>query len=228
MTEVSERNCTRCKRMLALENFSRQKSGKYGRLTVCKECKRTEGRAAARSGRWPSFTPQGQRSFNLRKKYGITPEQYETLFLSQERKCALCRGTEVNGNAIVRNMPVDHDHDSKHVRGILCSTCNIWLGNYEEFVSRLPLGQESIIDYLKPKDTWLTPDFPKPKDKSRKRCTKCAVTKPAAEFTMNGGYLNPSCKLCVAERVRAYYATNEKYRETTRARSRLRSKTGIN
>lgn len=228
MTEVLERVCNRCKRMLALEEFNRHPNGKYGRQSVCRECKRTEGRAAARSGRWPSFSAEGQRTFNLRKKYGITPQQYEALFLSQDSKCALCRGTDINCNLKARNMPVDHDHNSLHVRGILCGTCNVWLGNYEEFVSRLPNGHASIVDYLVPKETWLTPNFPKPKDNSSKRCGKCGETRVAAEFTVNKGYLNANCKQCEAERVRNYYATNEKYREATRARARSWKKPVVN
>lgn len=220
MTEVFERICNRCKRMLALENFNRQGSGKYGRQAVCRECKRTEGREAARTGRWPSFTRDGQRTFNLRTKYGITPEQYESLFLSQDKKCALCRGTEINANTKSLNMPVDHDHGSLHVRGILCGTCNMWLGNYEEFVSKLPNGQASIIEYLVPKDSWLTPDFPKPKDRSSKCCGKCGAVKLAAEFTVNKGYMNANCKQCEAERVRNYYAANQNYRKAVRDRSR--------
>lgn len=66
------------------------------------------------------------------KTYGITPEQYATLWNKQGEACAICR-TSVNGSG--RAWHVDHDHDTGYVRGILCHRCNVSLGRSKVLTS---------------------------------------------------------------------------------------------
>lgn len=223
--DATERECTRCKQMQALENFSRQKGGKYGRLSVCRACKITEGRAAKESGRWPSFSSSNQRTYRLLNHYGMTDTQYDALLVQQEHKCALCAQLPNGNNHRNKKLVVDHDHDSGHIRGLLCSTCNMWLGNYEEFARRIG-AVEKIASYLSPNNTWVVPSFPETKEPPTfKSCRACGVEKPLEDFTINpGGYRRSRCKPCEAARVKGYYASNEKYREAVRARSRQQRK----
>lgn len=59
----------------------------------------------------------------LRRKYGITLEDYATLFKGQKGKCAIC------GNKPKKqSLHVDHDHKSGRVRGLLCFRCNYGFG----------------------------------------------------------------------------------------------------
>ena len=55
------------------------------------------------------------------KKYGLSPEQIASIFASQDNKCGCCR-SENSGSEI--GWCVDHDHDTKTVRGIICNRCN--------------------------------------------------------------------------------------------------------
>jgi len=74
----------------------------------------------------------------LQTKFGITQEQYETLFAKQKGKCAICAGALKD----VRReyFCVDHDHTcckgkkscGKCVRGLLCLTCNAGLGQFND------------------------------------------------------------------------------------------------
>lgn len=73
-------------------------------------------------------------------KYGITIEQRDSLLQKQEGRCAICWST-ISG----RNVCVDHAHISGVVRGILCSNCNVGIGQFKESTIRL----QSAIDYLK-------------------------------------------------------------------------------
>ena len=62
--------------------------------------------------------------------YGLTSDEFEILFESQNRKCAVC-GTEKDSGRQSRRMNVDHCHESGVIRGILCTNCNTKLGWYE-------------------------------------------------------------------------------------------------
>lgn len=73
----------------------------------------------------------------LIKKYGITSEQKEQMFNSQNRKCLICKLTIEKR----RSIHVDHCHITGEIRGILCHMCNTKLGWYEKHA-------ESIKNYL--------------------------------------------------------------------------------
>lgn len=63
------------------------------------------------------------------KKYGLTVEQYDQMVHSQQGKCKVCGGTEET------NLAVDHCHKTGKVRGLLCRSCNLALGNLKEDVN---------------------------------------------------------------------------------------------
>ena len=68
------------------------------------------------------------------KHQGIkfTVSEYEALFNSQGRTCAICQRPEPQHG---RLFAVDHDHETGQIRGILCFRCNrvvdAWAGNKE-------------------------------------------------------------------------------------------------
>jgi len=70
-----------------------------------------------------------KRTSMLRKRYGITHEDYERMLARQSGGCAVCH-TTVPGNRH-RHFDVDHDHTTGLVRGLLCRHCNVTLGCYE-------------------------------------------------------------------------------------------------
>jgi len=61
---------------------------------------------------------------NIRRKYGLSPEQFNALWQSQGEVCSICKKPECDG----RRPHVDHDHASGQVRSILCGRCNRALG----------------------------------------------------------------------------------------------------
>ena len=76
---------------------------------------------------------------NLRKKYGITPEQYAAMFKSQGGRCLICRRPPMK-----YRLAVDHCHRTSIVRGLLCLPCNRYIGWVGEDVTAL----QRAIDYL--------------------------------------------------------------------------------
>jgi hypothetical protein len=82
---------------------------------------------ATQRSRIAESNPQTKRRWNLKTRYGMTPEQYEEMIAEQNGKCALC------GNEMSRPV-VDHDHRTGAVRGILCHPCNVKLPAVEDVV----------------------------------------------------------------------------------------------
>lgn len=58
---------------------------------------------------------------HLLHKYNLTQSDFELLFWSQNGKCACCK-IEFNENC---KPHVDHNHETKKVRGLLCFRCNV-------------------------------------------------------------------------------------------------------
>ena len=60
---------------------------------------------------------------SLRRMYGMSFEQYVKMFNNQSGSCKIC-GIKPNDKPLF----VDHCHNSKRVRGLLCSKCNLMIG----------------------------------------------------------------------------------------------------
>jgi hypothetical protein len=75
-----------------------------------------------------------RRRYKLLKKYGLTPEDYDTMLKQQQGVCALCKTAPEN-----KNLAVDHDHRTGHVRGLLCDPCNRSLHGVDERFNLLDL-----------------------------------------------------------------------------------------
>lgn len=102
------------------------------------ECmtQRREQRARWARGRVRVVTPESRRAARLRKRYDLTPEQYDEMARAQGERCAICEQIAV--------LVVDHDHDTGMIRGLLCSVCNAGLGMFHDQTSSLARA----IEYL--------------------------------------------------------------------------------
>ncbi len=68
------------------------------------------------------------------RKYGLTVDEY--LELMTGARCAVCGSAESLG--------VDHDHETRKVRGVLCVNCNFLIGHGKDNPTLLRLA----ADYL--------------------------------------------------------------------------------
>ena len=64
----------------------------------------------------------------LKRKYGLTVQQYGTLLAAQGGGCAIC-GRKPRPDI---SLHVDHDHGTGQLRGILCFRCNNALGDFDD------------------------------------------------------------------------------------------------
>lgn len=79
---------------------------------------------------------------NQRAICNLSRTQYSILLVAQEYKCAICG---VDASELVRELSVDHSHETHEVRGLLCQHCNIGLGNFRDDVELM----NKAIDYLR-------------------------------------------------------------------------------
>jgi hypothetical protein len=60
-----------------------------------------------------------------KRNYGLTPKAYAAMLAAQQHRCAICGEPErVRIRGKVRALAVDHNHETGHVRGLLCARCN--------------------------------------------------------------------------------------------------------
>ena len=76
-----------------------------------------------------------RRAYDMKSKYGITPEQYEEMLAAQGGVCAICKKGDPKHKS--DNWPIDHNHSTGEVRGLLCSPCNTLIGLAQEDVDIL-------------------------------------------------------------------------------------------
>lgn len=70
--------------------------------------------------------PEKARESRLRRKYGITINEYFDMLLAQRGTCALC--DRISSDEKHGVLSVDHCHVTNRVRGLLCNQCNRSLG----------------------------------------------------------------------------------------------------
>lgn len=66
----------------------------------------------------------------LRREYGLSPADYDQLLIEHSGRCAICE-------TAATKLVVDHDHAAGHLRGLLCSNCNVGLGHFKDDPARL-------------------------------------------------------------------------------------------
>jgi hypothetical protein len=89
----------------------------------------------------PEAVKRHRRKTMLKVKYAITPAQFDEMLRSQGFACAICGNGKPGGHG----WHVDHCHETKKIRGILCHYCNPALGLFRENI----VIHRSAIMYLK-------------------------------------------------------------------------------
>ena len=85
---------------------------------------------------------------NIGYMYGLIGEQVEAMYEAQGGKCKICGTPKWSPSALdakkVDKLHIDHCHDTKKVRGLLCSLCNSALGLLKDNIDSL----QKAIAYL--------------------------------------------------------------------------------
>jgi hypothetical protein len=121
------KRCPKCGETKPLDSFAYHKNytTKDKRQSYCKPCQYVISEKS-----------------RIMRTYGITVDEYQKMVEAQQHRCAIC-GQEEN-DAIKKRLSIDHSHNDKQIRGLLCSKCNLGIGNFDDDVNRL----RSAIAYL--------------------------------------------------------------------------------
>lgn len=129
-TLMELRCCCKCKKVKPENEFYFRDKERRLRNSWCKEC-------AKKYTMDNRYRYQHNVRWNrLKNQYGISKGEFFYLLEQQHYKCAICGRKE--------KLFVDHDHNGKRVRGLLCLQCNSALGYAKDNIEIL----KKMIEYL--------------------------------------------------------------------------------
>ena len=116
--------CVKCQNIKSFGEFRAHPTTKDKLQSWCKSC--TQVAVDLNRLRDPVVTY----GYYLKRKYGISYQDYEDILHQQGGGCAICGETKPFKGK--RFLNVDHCHSTKQVRGILCQPCNTALGKFKD------------------------------------------------------------------------------------------------
>lgn len=131
---VTEKTCKECHQVKPEGDFKPHKV-KEGRVYFRNRCRTCYNEIRKAD---PNYR-KNRRDRDLRSKYGIDLKTYQNMKSTQNDLCAICELPEER-----KELNVDHCHSSGKVRQLLCSRCNLILGQVGDNISLL----EKYILYL--------------------------------------------------------------------------------
>jgi len=137
---LETRECRKCGEVKnLLESFYRQRKDASLPSSYSYECKECTVKRVRDNH---IKNPTQKRRAHLRRKYGLTFAEYDKMLIEQNECCATCGATKPGGRW--KSFAVDHDHVTGRVRGLLCKSCNIALGEVNDDLTTL----KNMINYL--------------------------------------------------------------------------------
>lgn len=132
--------CKRCNISRPLIQFDPHKTAKDGLRGYCKPCRNAaqslyyqKHKLERRSYDQAYYrrNPDKWRDEQLRRKFGITIENYRIILDQQDGKCLICLRSAADFPG-QRWLAVDHCHATGQIRGILCHSCNRAVGLFQD------------------------------------------------------------------------------------------------
>lgn len=121
------RFCPECNAYRPKSEFYADERARGGLTRRCRTHHSRKSYESRRKYESPAKRYEYARRQMLRKKYGLTVEEYFALSEAQGNVCKICKQPELRQ---YRMLHVDHCHRSNRVRGLLCTQCNTALGKF--------------------------------------------------------------------------------------------------
>lgn len=139
---IEFQSCVKCNETKHHSAFSKRKNSPKN-YSWCRQCVN----ANSHSWRKERGGKLKERERHLRKAFGITNSEYETMVIQQNNLCAICKEPESYKHQLTDSpckLAIDHDHATGKVRQLLCRRCNQILGQFNDNVDLF----KACIDYL--------------------------------------------------------------------------------
>lgn len=176
---IPAKKCSNCKLIKTIDNFGKDKNNKSGLKSWCNECNCTlaklyrfknrdkllkiakeynkkykEKRKEKYAQKKASDSTYSKKNM-LKHRYGISYEEYLILLEESGNKCQICEISAVDYKLLYnKDLSIDHCHETKYIRGILCDNCNTGLGQFKEdkdllskAISYLVTCENKIIEF---------------------------------------------------------------------------------
>jgi hypothetical protein len=128
MRDGHRNECKACSLAAKHENYSRNRDREIARVKKWQQENRDRHLERQRRRRQDPEVKRRERAGHLKRKFGISLEDYDRLLAEQHGGCAICGDPPEPGT----HLHVDHDHEDGRVRGLLCVRCNNGLGQFKE------------------------------------------------------------------------------------------------
>lgn len=147
---MERKNCSKCGVERDISEFYKDSRRPGGRGSWCRVCW-----VAFSKAKRDKMSPRDRQARELRRRYGITPDEYDAMLKKQNKVCAICKDREATVHRIsqkTQKLAVDHDHNTGKVRGLLCSRCNKALGLFYDDLTLLTAATEYLIQHKEASD----------------------------------------------------------------------------
>jgi hypothetical protein len=132
------KTCFKCLVEQSVREFYHHPSMADGRLNKCRTCTKADTDTWRNDPVNRQHWNAGRHRKRAKNQHGITDVEYDLLY--EDPICAGCGKTDDEG----RRLPIDHDHKTGAVRGLLCHQCNLVVGNAQD----RPEILRNLADYL--------------------------------------------------------------------------------
>ena len=92
----------------------------------------------------PERTREIEEKATLKKRYGVTPEDYDRMLEERGGCCEICGRSGVDCK---RSLCIDHDHLTGNLRGLLCVKCNLGIGYFGDNTTMLENAKMYLTKY---------------------------------------------------------------------------------
>src|SRR2546423_5792224 len=124
MKDGYRNDCKSCNLAAKHERYVKNPGREIARVKKWQQDNATRLNAYRRDRRQLPEVKLRERASHLKRKFGLTLEEYDEMLAAQEGGCAICGEAPEEGKIL----HIDHDHETGLVRGLLCQRCNHGLG----------------------------------------------------------------------------------------------------
>lgn len=148
--------CSKCKIEQPITEFWKDPRKKNGLKSNCRTCSKLSVKICFDKNKSIYYVKQKQyvknnkkvitsykRDWHFKNKYNLSLEELDVMRVAQNFCCKICGKHELDTPR--QSLCVDHCHDTKKVRGLLCESCNQALGLFYDNAINL----RKAAEYLK-------------------------------------------------------------------------------